>query len=80
MTFTSVVESAFYQGGYMALPLQIETVRPYLNGQWLQVWRHWCQNLMPLLLEKAVAACPVHGGRWLFRLFKDAEYTGGGVW
>ena len=64
----------------MALPLQIETVRPYLNGQWLQVLAALVPELDAAIARKGRhVACPVHGGRDGFRLFKDAEYTGGGV-
>ena len=64
----------------MALPLQIDTVRPYLNGQWLQVLAALVPELDAAIARKGRhVACPVHGGRDGFRLFKDAEYTGGGV-
>ncbi len=64
----------------MALPLQIETVRPYLNGQWLQILAALVPELDAAIARKGRhVACPVHGGCDGFRLFKDAEYTGGGV-
>ncbi|WP_306462800.1 primase-helicase zinc-binding domain-containing protein, partial [Klebsiella pneumoniae] len=55
----------------MALPLQIETVRPYLNDQWLQVLAALVPELDAAIARKGRhVACPVHGGRDGFRLFK----------
>lgn len=55
----------------MALPLQIETVRPYLNGQWLQILAALVPELDAAIARKGRhVACPVHGGRDGFRLFK----------
>lgn len=62
------------------MALQIETLRPYLNGQWIRILSALSPELAPAIarIGKHVA-CPVHGGRDGFRLFKDADETGGGV-
>lgn len=55
-------------------------VRDAARGNWLYIIR----NLAPDI-DKAVEkpgrhiACPVHGGKDGFRLFKDADYSGGGI-
>ena len=44
----------------MALPLQIDTVRPYLNGQWLQVLAALVPELDAAIARKGRhVACPV---------------------
>lgn len=64
----------------MALPLQIETLRPHLDGRWLDVLQQLAPELAPAVARVGRhVGCPVHGGKDGFRLFKDAEYTGGGV-
>ncbi len=64
----------------MTLPLQIETLRPYLRGQWLHVLSTLVPELEAAITQKGRhVPCPVHGGCDGFRLFNDAKSTGGGV-
>jgi putative DNA primase/helicase len=61
--------------------LSADTVRSHARGRWLFI----LGNLAPEI-ETAVSkpgskhiACPVHGGRDGFRLFRDADSSGGGI-
>lgn len=57
-----------------------EQVRPVVRGHWLSLLCH----LAPALTEAVERCprhvpCPVHGGRDGFRLYKNADETGGGI-
>jgi hypothetical protein len=60
--------------------LQVEEVRSAASGRWLQI----LEKMEPSL-DAAISRigrhvqCPVHGGKDGFRLFHDADLTGGGV-
>ena len=64
----------------MAQTVNFDQVRPRAQGQWLSI----IEALAPALSE-AVAKCPrhvpcpVHGGKDGFRLYKNANDTGGGI-
>jgi len=57
-----------------------DSVRQAVSGNWLFVLDALAPHLEPSLRKPGRhVACPVHGGRDGFRLFKDAHLTGGGV-
>ena len=65
----------------MSYYYKAEEVRPLAAGNWLSV----LDALAHSELEQAITrpgshcACPVHGGKDGFRLFRDAHETGGGI-
>lgn len=57
-----------------------DQIRPYMQGRWLSI----LTQLAPALAEAVERCprhvpCPVHGGRDGFRLYKNADETGGGI-
>ena len=55
-------------------------VRLAARGRWLSILGSLCPELEPALARPGRhSACPVHGGRDGFRLFRDAEVSGGGI-
>lgn len=60
--------------------LDAKVVNQEARGQWLSILEALAPGLSPAIdkLGRHVA-CPVHGGEDGFRLFKDADETGGGI-
>ena len=55
-------------------------VRLAARGRWLSILESLCPELQPALARPGRhGACPVHGGHDGFRLFRDAEVSGGGI-
>jgi hypothetical protein len=60
--------------------IEASDVRQFANGRWLDVLGGLAPALTPALLRPGRhVPCPVHGGTDGFRLFRDADQTGGGV-
>ncbi len=60
--------------------LQVDDVRRAAAGRWLQILADLAPELETALSRVGRhVPCPVHGGKDGFRLFPDAETTGGGV-
>lgn len=62
------------------MAVNFNDVRPVAQGQWLSILAH----VAPALAEAIErhprhVACPVHGGKDGFRLYKNADDTGGGI-
>ncbi len=62
------------------MAVSFEQVRPVVQGRWLGV----LSQLAPVLSEAVEKCprhvpCPVHGGQDGFRLYKNADETGGGI-
>ncbi len=62
------------------MALNFNDVRPIAQGQWLTILEAVASNLIEAVqcFPKHVG-CPVHGGKDGFRLYKDADYSGGGI-
>jgi putative DNA primase/helicase len=55
-------------------------VRLAARGRWLSILENLCPELEPALARPGRhSACPVHGGSDGFRLYRDAEVSGGGI-
>ena len=55
-------------------------IRDLAHGQWLFILERLCPELGPAIARLGRhVPCPVHGGKDGFRLFKDAQQTGGGI-
>ena len=60
--------------------IEARDVRQFASGLWLDVLGALAQPLIPALRRPGRhVPCPVHGGTDGFRLFRDADQTGGGV-
>jgi putative DNA primase/helicase len=63
-----------------ASSLDSTPIRLAARGRWLAILGHLCPELEAVLAKPGRHhACPVHGGRDGFRLFRDAEVSGGGI-
>lgn len=62
------------------MTVSFDNVRPYTSGQWL-----WLIGQLSPVMSEAIAKlprhvpCPVHGGSDGFRLYKNANDSGGGI-
>ena len=58
----------------------ISEIKERANGRWLQIFSEFAPSLRPAMerIGKHVP-CPFHGGKDGFRLFPDAQETGGGI-
>jgi len=65
---------------YEKYKIDVQEVRKAASGRWLSILGALAPELS-LAIEKAGrhVPCPVHGGKDGFRLFKNADETGGGV-
>ena len=63
-----------------ASPLASTPIRLAARGRWLTILGNLCPELEAALAKPGRHhACPVHGGRDGFRLFRDADVSGGGI-
>jgi putative DNA primase/helicase len=60
-------------------PLDSTPIRLAARGRWLAILGELCPELEALAKPGRHHACPVHGGRDGFRLFRDADVSGGGI-
>ncbi|HAS6415330.1 TPA: DNA primase [Vibrio vulnificus] len=60
---------------------KVDNVRSAASGNWLFILAALAPHVEPAIRKKPGrhVACPIHGGKDGFRLFKDAHITGGGV-
>jgi len=60
--------------------LDVCEVKRWADGRWLEILAQLAPGLEAALVRPGRhVACPVHGGRDGFRLFRDAAATGGGI-
>jgi putative DNA primase/helicase len=60
--------------------INFEDVRPHAQGQWLSILGHVAPSLAEAIEKHPKhVACPVHGGKDGFRLYRNADETGGGI-
>ena len=57
-----------------------EALKVECEGRWLEILSALAPGLNPAIAANGKhVPCPVHGGKDGFRLFKDANFTGGGI-
>jgi len=62
------------------MSLNFEDVRPHVQGQWLSILNYIAPSLSEAIDKQAKhVPCPVHGGKDGFRLYRNADETGGGI-
>ncbi len=58
----------------------LELIHQQAPGRWLDILSGLAPELQPAVEKRGRhVACPVHGGKDGFRLFRDADRTGGGI-
>ncbi len=62
------------------MSINFDDVRPHAQGNWLAILIHVAPALSEAIERHPKhIACPVHGGKDGFRLYKNADQTGGGI-
>lgn len=62
------------------MSLNFSDVRPIASGRWLSILGHVAPSLAEAIeMHPKHCGCPVHSGKDGFRLYRDADETGGGV-
>jgi len=62
------------------MTINFDDVRPHAQGNWLNILNHVTPSLSEAIAKHPKhVPCPVHGGKDGFRLYRNADDTGGGI-